>query len=385
MPVDAPSVQFPSTGLGHMVALQPVSNQLYSLMLLFKQDQMPGVADWVARTRENLTLEQLQRNRLVMNGLCYAFSTEADLPSFGAYLDHLESLSPMSFQDRILGMYLSLSPGSCTTRDVAPPSPAQRGEILGSVDRYLSFVSKHFAPSCVDPDIEAQAYRYVADPPSMKALVIAHLREMWEAHLAAEWARVRPMLTNSVEAFQRSDLARMDRREAVQFVTGKDIPDASWEEEIDSAEHIILAPNAHLGPYLGRCRTGRNLVILFGARLPQGSRAEAPDLSRTEILTRLDALSDDHRLHILRLAADAGELRATDVMTALDIGQSAASRSLTQLTATGYLVEKRRDGGKYYRLNPEKIQDTVAAICRFLGVSSGVPPVKGRRGKASHE
>jgi DNA-binding transcriptional ArsR family regulator len=347
-------------------------------MLLFKEEQMPGVADWVARTRESLTLEQLQRNRLVMNGLCYAFSTEADLPSFGAYLDHLESLAPVSFQDRILAMYLSSLPGSCAFSDIEPPPASQKRAILGSVDTYLSFVSEHFDPTCVDLELEAQAYRYVVDPPSMKTLIIGHLREMWEAHLAPEWARVRPMLSKSVEAFQRSDFARMERREAIRFVIGRDMPDTGWEQEIDLAEHVILAPNAHLGPYLGRCRTGRDLVILFGARLPEGSPAEAPDLSRTEILTRLDALSDDHRLHILRLAAEAGELRATDVMTALDISQSAASRSLTQLTATGYLVEKRRDGGKYYRLNPERIQDTVAAICRFLGLPSGLPPLAGK-------
>ena len=339
---------------------------------------MPGVADWVARTRESLTLEQLQRNRLVMNGLCYAFSTESDLPSFGAYLDHLDSLPPESYQDRILGAYLGSVPGSCTFLDMRIPSPSQKREILESVDRYLSFLNEHFDPATVDPEIEAQAYRYVVDPPAMKALVIAHLREMWEAHMAAEWARVRPMLTKSVEAFQRSDIARMSRREAVRYVIGRDLPETGWEDEIDSAQRVILAPNAHLGPYLGRCRAGDSLVILFGARLPEGSRAEAPDLSRTEMLTRLDALSDDHRLHILRLAADTGELRATDVMTALDVSQSAASRSLTQLTATGYLVEKRREGGKYYRLNPERIQDTVAALCRYLGLPSGVEAVTGK-------
>ncbi len=339
---------------------------------------MPGVADWVARTRESLTLEQLQRNRLVMNGLCYAFSTEADMPSFGAYLDHLESLPPGSFQDRILSMYLSSSPESGVMGDAAPPSAAQQRQILGSVDSYLSFIGEHFDPTCVDLDIEAQAYRYVVDPPSMKALIIRHLREMWEAHMAAEWTRVRPMLSKAVEAFQRSDITRMNRREAIRFVTGKDGADSGWDGQIDSAERVILAPNAHLGPYLAKCRTGRNLVILFGARLPEGSLAEAPDLSRTEILTRLDALSDDHRLHILRLAVDAGELRATDVMTELDISQSAASRSLTQLTATGYLVEKRRDGGKYYRLNPERIQGTMAALCRFLGLPSGAPPQAGK-------
>ena len=110
-------------------------------------------------------------------------------------------------------------------------------------------------------------------------------------------------------------------------------------------------------------------MILFGARLPPGAGRDEPDVSRTEILTRLDALADDHRLRILRMAADAGGVRATDVMAALDISQSAASRSLTQLTATGYLVESRRDGGKWYSINTERIGDTLGALARFFGVN----------------
>jgi DNA-binding transcriptional ArsR family regulator len=374
MPFDATATSLPASAATHAVALQPVYNQLYSLTLLFKEEQMPGVADWVARTRESLTLEQLQRNRLVMNGLCYAFSTQADVPSFGAFLDHLESLSPESYQDRILSMYMSASPGTCSMRQSTPPSDSVRRGLLDSVDSYLAFVSEHFDSSCLNLDIEAQAYGYVTDPPAMKALIIGHLREMWETYLAPEWTRVRPMLAKAVEAFQRSESVGMSRRDAFRYVTGKDVAETAWKDEIDSAERVVLAPNAHLGPYLGSYRSDRTLVILFGARLPEGSLAVAPDLSRTEILSRIEALADDHRLHILRLAADAGELRATDVMTALDISQSAVSRSLTQLTATGYLVEKRRDGGKYYYLDPERIQDTALAIYRFLGLPAGVLP-----------
>jgi DNA-binding IclR family transcriptional regulator len=59
-------------------------------------------------------------------------------------------------------------------------------------------------------------------------------------------------------------------------------------------------------------------------------------------------------------------------MTSLDISQSAASRSLTQLTANGYLVERRREGGKSYTLNPARLEDTLAAICRFLGLPTPV-------------
>jgi len=354
----------------YQVALLPVFSQLKSLMLL-NEKNVSGLGEWVQRTRESMTLEQLQKNRLVMCGLFYAFSTEGDMPSFGAYLDHLQSLPPMSFQDRLLTTYLRASPDSFSMEDRDPPTAAERQRILSSPDIYLSFLSEHFDD--VDFDLEAQAYRYVIDPPAMKSLIISHLREMWEAHLAAEWTRVRPMLSKAVEAFQAA-LGGMGRREAVRFVIGRELPDTCWwEQQIETAERVIMSPAAHVGPYLGKCVSGRDLYILFGARLPEGAASEVPDLSRTEILTRLDALADDHRLNILRMAADAGEVRATEVMTGLDISQSAASRSLTQLTDTGYLIERRKDGGKSYSLDPARIEDTLSSLRRFLGLRAEMP------------
>ncbi len=359
----------PTNRPAQTVALQPVYNQLYSLALLYKGNSMQGVSDWVQQSREKMTLEQLHRNGLVMNGLFYAFTTVGSFPSFGAYLDYLQSLPPESYQDRILSMYMRASVnGPCFMKDVGAPTPAQRAQILASVESYLAFLQGHFHAMHLDLELEAQAYSYVIDPPAMKKVIVDHLREMWELHLSAEWTRVRPMLAKSVEAFQATDVERMTRREAVRFVIGRDPPESHWTGQIDEAESLILVPNAHIGPYLGKFTFGSSLIVLFGARMPEGALSDVPDLSRTEILTRIGALSDDNRLRILRMAADAGEVRPTDVMAALDISQSAASRHLTQLTATGYLVERRRDGGKSYSLNPARIQDTLAALCRFLGV-----------------
>jgi DNA-binding transcriptional ArsR family regulator len=355
------------------VALQPVYNQLYSLMLLYKGSSMPGVSGWVQQTRERMSLEQLHRNALVMNGLFYAFTTVANLPSFGAYLDHLQALPAESFQDRILAMYMRAQPGGCTLEDRGTPIGGEREAILRSVDEYLAFLGTHFDHAHLDLDLEAQAYHYVIDPPAMKRVIIDHLREMWEQHLATEWTRVRPMLAKSVEAFQHAGLAGKTRREAVKFVIGREPPETHWLGQVETADRVILVPSVHVGPYLGRFIFGSTLVVLFGARMPEGALADVPDLSRTEILTRLVALTDDNRLRILRMAADTGEVRATDVMAALDISQSAASRNLTQLTATGYLVEKRRDGGKSYSLDPARVKDSLAALCRYLGVSAAWP------------
>jgi DNA-binding MarR family transcriptional regulator len=53
-------------------------------------------------------------------------------------------------------------------------------------------------------------------------------------------------------------------------------------------------------------------------------------------------------------------------MDQLELSQSAVSRHLKQLSATGYLNERRCEGAKCYKLNPERIEDTLSAIAAFL-------------------
>jgi DNA-binding transcriptional ArsR family regulator len=108
------------------------------------------------------------------------------------------------------------------------------------------------------------------------------------------------------------------------------------------------------------------LWVLFGARLPEGTQFQAPDLSRTEIVVRLSALADDNRLQILKLILEQGELSSQEIMASLEFSQSAASRHLKQLSATGYLSERRCNGAKCYQLNPERIENTLQAVSNFL-------------------
>jgi DNA-binding transcriptional ArsR family regulator len=105
---------------------------------------------------------------------------------------------------------------------------------------------------------------------------------------------------------------------------------------------------------------------LFGARLPQGSTVDAPDLSRSELLVRLSALADDTRLRILQLLKEEGELCSQDMQQRLELSQSAGSRHMQQLSATGYVRERRVEGQKCYSLNEERIEDTLLALSHFL-------------------
>jgi DNA-binding transcriptional ArsR family regulator len=135
---------------------------------------------------------------------------------------------------------------------------------------------------------------------------------------------------------------------------------------LDDTEYLVLVPSPHLGPYIGGFKSGGTLWLLFGARIPHGAKVHAPDLSRADILVRISALADDTRLQILRLISRQGELRSQAVMSRLGISQSAASRHLKQLSATGLVSERRCEGAKCYSLNTGRIEDTLDAVAGYL-------------------
>jgi DNA-binding transcriptional ArsR family regulator len=174
------------------------------------------------------------------------------------------------------------------------------------------------------------------------------------------------MLNDAVLAFGKIDYSGMSREEAAKYITGQDLNPDSWDLNSDEINQLIFIPSAHNGPYLGRFQYKNALGVIFGARLPKDTEMHAPDLSRNEITIRLSALADDVRLNILKVIAESGELRSQEIMDRLDLSQSATSRNLKQLSATGYLVERRCSGAKCYSLDMERVQDTMRAVEAFL-------------------
>ena len=360
MPAPVQTIINPQTSIME-VALEPANNALHSLMLVVKSEHLSGLDPWVGRTVDALSEAEYQTHKLVMLGLHYAVYPERSWPSFLAYLNHLENMDPMHLRDRMLDQYLKMS---CKREEL--PSYTNKQEVLRSAEDYVDFLSNRFGEDHVDVDLETQAYTYAINPTAMKLLIVSHLRSMWDQHLAAEWARVKPILKSSVTAFQEVDFNQMDRIEAAEFVTGHSLSGKQWTAWLEKADRIIFMPSAHVGPYFGQFKQGRTMGLVFGARLPEGTMFDAPDLSRQEIVVRLSALADDIRLRILRLIYEEREQRSQDIMHTLNLSQSAASRHLKQLSANGYLVERRCDGAKCYSLNEERIQDTLQAVSSFL-------------------
>lgn len=356
------------------VALEPAHNALNSLLLLDRADQFSGVNEWITRTAAALTPEQRHKNHLVLFGLYYATAPDRSWPSFPAYVNHLAALDPTILRDRIFNAYAQTH--KCEEgKPFAPPDPiSERAPIdtaplLESVDAFLEFLLERFPEESVEPETESEAHRYLNDPPAMQSLIVSHFQNMWDEILSSEWNRGVSMAQASVDAFRQLNLSSMSKFEAAQLVLG---PNLTEEKEthlklmLEEIERLVLVPSTHLGPYLGKFRSGDTLWILFGARIPEGAKIHAPDLSRAEILIRINGLADDTRLRILKLVSEEGELRSQDIMTRVELSQSAVSRHLGQLSATGYLNERRCEGAKCYTLNADRIEDMLRAISLFL-------------------
>ncbi len=344
------------------ISLEPAFNSFHSLLLLAKTEEIGAFSDWVTETMLSMSALERQRHRLVMIGFFFAVMPERSWPSWPAYIDHLASLSPLALRDKLLEAYFHLSCQESTDERSLDDASA----VLASEEDYLAFLRSRFSEDHVDPELETQAYAYVVDPPAMKSLIVSHLSHMWEAYLEAEWERIRPMLQDAVAAFSEVDFTPMSQLEVARFVTDQTLSDPHLIEMIGKSERLVFVPSAHVGHYLGKFKIGSDIGIVFGARLPEGTHYVAPDLSRAEILVRLSALADETRLRILRLVADEGEKRSQEIMLELDLSQSATSRHLTQLSATGYLTERRCEGAKCYAINKERVEETLNAVVAYL-------------------
>ncbi|MBP6789194.1 MAG: winged helix-turn-helix transcriptional regulator [Candidatus Promineofilum sp.] len=344
------------------VALEPAHNVQHSLLLLARADEVSGFDEWVYRTAATMTPEERDTNQLVMIGFHYAVQPRQSFASFPLYVEHLATVRPAYLRDKVLDAYVNIIRlNENDTGDARPTYDA----ILADVNIFLAFLRRGFGEHVI-PEIERQAYTYLLDPPALQQLIVGHLRAMWYKYLAVEWERVRPMLQKAVRAFDSVDLNRLERSTAAEYVLGQPLKDDKWCHKIDDAARVTFVPSAHVGPYTARIEANGRLWILFGARQPQDAGEAAPELTRAELLVRLSALADDTRLSILRLVAEQGELRSQDVIGLLDLSQSGASRHLQQLSAAGFLSERRCNGAKCYHLNGERVDNTLAALGAYL-------------------
>jgi DNA-binding transcriptional ArsR family regulator len=344
-------------------SLEPAYIAVADICLL--NQTLSGFSEWIHQTAGELSPEQMRANSIVC-GAAIMFLEGREWPSFEVWMDHVKQLDPYAMRDREMDYFLEKAAKVLSDEGEAIPSAEQ---VLGDQVLFNSLVERlyqHKGIECDERECEMD-FGLLNDPPARKEFILAHLQEMWENYIEREWTQILPMLRESVEAFNSLDFSGKSTREIVLQIIDRDSLPEIWESLMEEIEEIIFIPSAHIGPFLLTIHVGEKTArIIFGARIPKGATISSPALQRSELLMRLNTLADETRLHILELMTQEDELGAKDIMTRLDLSQSAASRHLRQLSVTGYLIEGRRDGSKYYRLNQDRVQDTTDAIEAFL-------------------
>lgn len=340
------------------VRLEPAFNAIQALLLLYRAQEMTDVDEWVLHTYQAMTPEERRRNALVVIGFHYVIIPDRSWPSFPAYLQNLRDTSALALRKRMLDVYQN---HECA-RDVDPSETIY--DALASEETYLAYLSKRFA--IFDAEMEAEAYRYVVQPEAMKEMILAHLTGMWDKYLAPEWQRVKPELKAVVDAFEGVDFRQMDAMTAAKWIIGRDVSGEEWAQRMVQFRQVIFAPSVIAGPYFGHYLSGDTLRVLYRARLPKNVEEGDTELSRAEILIRLNTLADDTRLRILQYISAHGETRSQTLIDEFNLSQPAASRHLSVLSGMGYLNERRCEGAKCYTINAERIEETARALRLYL-------------------
>lgn len=349
--------------------LEQVKNTMNSISLLSQVVDRSGFGTWVEETQAALSEEQRTKNFMVMKVFYKATYSDAyhEATTFEEYLERIANLDPLEVRDDVVNGLVE----KCCEEE--PDLDLDADTIIHDKATFLEAVDKayrhHYEEhgKVFNIDAYAMAHPLFSDPDAMLATIVEQLRYMWDEHLKDNWATNLPMLKESIHAFKQMDFNNYTTIQAVRTVTGRDL--AGYWDKLDTAKKITFIPSAHIGPYVTFFDEDEHMkegpYLIFGARVPEGV-VKSPALSRSELLVRLNALADDTRLQILELLAETPELCAQDIINELDLSQSSASRHLRQLTATGYLIERRREVAKCYTVNRERFSDTLSALKHFM-------------------
>ncbi len=347
----------------------PAFNAFQSLRALVEIHRFSGLGEWVTQTAANLSPERQELTEILYETFETLFyeliPVSLSETDFLTYVDTIAARDPYQMRDEMLALY--------TKWPQQHPNlwSPERGELtperlLSDEDAFVSFMTATCEPgTSPNPTLLRHSFELYHDPPRMQTLIVEHLHWLWNEALADEWKRVLPMLEEAVAAFRRMDFSNVTALEATRIVTTRDLS-GMLEHKTEIIDTVVFVPSAHIGPYVTVSTLATTLYVIFGARLPRNAQIESSALSRSELLTRLNALGDDTRLRILELLTQNEELCAQDIIERLDLSQSSISRHLSQLSANGFITERRREVAKCYSLNTDRVMDTLRTLTNYL-------------------
>jgi DNA-binding transcriptional ArsR family regulator len=353
-----------------IVDIAPVYNALHSLVSVADARQSPGIGAWPVQTREALSQGEWEQHRLIASWIgVEALSNVADTPqaltSFPAFIQTLADREPTALRDALL-YWMVTCPSRRLLYTFVSPRVDDPASLLESEQ---AFFSLHDVENKSEEDIEIlrQVYSYIRDPLALQALVSGYLDHFWQKYLKTEWKRMLPELERAVAGSQNIDTSGMSHFEVIETITRRNLRGTYRAEVLNDYTVLRFIPSLHCGPYILRFSDGQELRMIFNAQhlLARGSE----DVDHARVVDRMKALTDETRLEIIQLLKKHGELGTQEIIDALNLSKSAASRHLRQLYANNIVdIRVDEDGTrKYYRLDPGSRQEMQDMLARLLG------------------
>ncbi len=354
--------------------IELVRNALNAMQLIADCNEFPGVDPFITKTNAALGDAVKTFNEVIMVGLQYAAFPVQDFSSFDAYLNDLKQVNPQLLQERVFHSYDLISSYKINILSRDNPitvTKKDQDRLLSSKKIYLEYLTKSFGNETLDYETEGRAYDYLVNPRELRDRMVDHFQYMWTRFLQAEFTRRQAVLEKTVADLNRINLSSIHPLQAAKKITGHDIEqewaNRRWELNwIKTSNKVVFVPSFHMGPYLGRRVIQDAMYIFFSPRMAQGFELSSPDLARSDVNTRLATLADDIRLQILKMLTQKKEMSSKQIMADLKLSQSSASRHLKQLSANGFLNERRQNSAKIYSLNQAFISQTMDAVSNYL-------------------
>jgi len=335
-------------------AFEPAAIVSHALGLLGAGLTTSGLSDWIYETSRSFSPIDFERANL-SSGILYGGRSRFEYrKTFPQLLKQIQDEDATALRNMAIKWMRE--------HDKYPGDEV----FLTDVDAFIKFQTDVYTQKGHMPEVYDWEYQFKAlsNADFFKSEVMTFLNEIWKTSLKANWEKYEAELKASVDAFSKIDMADMDMFDAIEYVTGRDMRDNDKLHDEKTQRRSVFIPTPHIGPYVGWMDAGKDEVYVFyGVRMPASYNQT---VSRSELLVSLNALSDDTRLQILDMLVNNDELCAQDFITELNLSQSSASRHLRQLTASGYIVERRREIAKCYSLNPERVESTIDALRNFL-------------------
>jgi len=218
------------------VRFDPVQTIINSMVLLIRSEDLSGLNPWIYETAAAMSPEQKAKHNLVVIGFHYAVVPKRFWKDFPTFLNYLGKCDPFTLRDNVLDFYLDFD----CCEEAEKKIEATRETLLGDVNFFLEYLISKFGEKHVDPKVESKAFELLNAPVEMQKIIVSHLEFMWEEYYQAEWAKISPMLSDAVMAFEEIDFSVMSRDEAAKYITGQEVSPDFWEKTNQDAQHLIF-------------------------------------------------------------------------------------------------------------------------------------------------